>query len=280
MVKIKLVREPTIAVLADFKLDYVGVSEMARWIKSHRPDCLPENMPFESLSAVEPASILPHECKESDNELLVEIAGRKCYDSFGGKAGRKTNKEYIAHTQSFDVPHASLLYHAKCAFFFAGISRRMSHELIRNYVGADRDQEGSPSQESTRFTHHYGHYVVPPYVEEAGRGSVNDFQLAMRSAHGHYSDFIDQEIELYRKMYGKEPRGMARKRIYEAAAGYLPGQAETSFIWSTNVAAIAKMVRERAAESADAEFQRFASKLRDTCVKRWPNVFPQEWMAK
>lgn len=30
-------------------------------------------------------------------ELLPELAGRKCYDSFGLKAGRKTNAEYLHH---------------------------------------------------------------------------------------------------------------------------------------------------------------------------------------
>ena len=40
---------------------------------------------------------------------------------------RKSNADYIAHTQQGDVPHASILYHAKMSFFIAGVSRRVSH---------------------------------------------------------------------------------------------------------------------------------------------------------
>ena len=219
-------------------------------------------------------------CVTVPNRTLLVRRDRKvvvcanCYHSYGAKAGKKSNADYIAHTQSGTVPHRSIMYHAKMTFFVAGISRRVSHELIRHYVGADRSEEGSPSQESTRYTHHPGQFVVPPKMASDGK-AVEQFMAAMTTAYTEYHDYIDREVEAYRAASGEEPKGLTRKRIYEAAAGLLPMQAATSLVWTTNPVALSKMFAERTDESADAEFQRLALRWQKLCVARWPNLFPR-----
>jgi len=218
------------------------------------------------------------------------IVVHNCYDSFGKKAGKKSNKEYIANTQAGAVPHASILYHAKMSFFIAGVSRRVSHELIRNYVGADRDEEGSPSQESTRFTHHYGFFIAPPrYITKqppeleaigVNRAMINHFKTSMQSAYDNYLYAVDEECTQFSLLHGKAPTGIDKKRIYEAASSFLPHQAETSFIWTTNPMAIAKFVRERADASADLEIQRLARTWAKVCMDFSPNLFPQAHMRE
>ena len=280
---------PTIVPIAEMQLSTLGIEEMMEWMESHRLECLPNAKEGQLLNWL---NLFPHDSTDEDtgrhltaNELLVELSGRKCYDSFGLKAGKKSNKEYIANTQAGAIPHAGILYHAKMTFFFAGISRRVSHELIRNYVGADRDFEGSPSQESIRFTHHYGFFVCPPrYLDVAllgkrhAQGMQEKFRSAMQQSYDAYLDVVARDCAESKSTQGFEPKSMDRKRIYEAAASFLPHQAETSLIWTTNPAAIAKFVREREEEHADLEMRRFARKLREVCVARWPNVFPQQWM--
>ncbi len=268
--------DPTIALIASMNLIRPGMEAMVEWVRAHRPECLPEGYTY-------PSDLFPHngtnEIGEplTGNELLVELAGRKCYDSFGAKAGKKTNAEYIANTQSGAVPHSSILYHAKMSFFFAGISRRVSHEIIRNYVGADRDEEGSPSQESTRFTHHYGWFVCPPrYLGDTQR--ENFFEACMHAAYENYLAAVSNDVARFERDNGKAPTGIDKKRIYEAASSFLPHQAETSFIWTTNPMAIAKFVRERADASADLEIQRFAKTWRGVVMKIAPGLFPQGWM--
>lgn len=286
-----LTGEPTIAVIAEQTIRPNGVMEMMEWVKSHRPECLPDDFNLSNLidrdygkSSIAP--LFPHTMKRanawnaslgpdlSDNELLVELAGRKCYDSFGLKAGQKTNAEYIANTQSGEVKHASILYHAKMTFFIAGVSRRVSHELIRNYVGADRDEEGAPSQESTRFTHHYGSYIAPPRVLD-DQNELEHFEHAMQTNYNGYLGFIDRQFVKLGGDLGGLAKGMARKRIYEAASSYLSHACETSFIWTTNPGALTKLLIERDNEAADAEFQRFAKKWKRICLAHWPNLFPR-----
>src|SRR5574340_1009995 len=81
---------PVVAPLASMALDERGLCEMRRWVAERRPGCVPEDSSWEAL--------FPHPLTENGrllrgNELLAEIAGRKCYDSFGAKAGQKTNRD-------------------------------------------------------------------------------------------------------------------------------------------------------------------------------------------
>jgi thymidylate synthase (FAD) len=274
--------DPTIALIASMALEPKGIKAIIDWVQDHRPECLPDDMDVDHPTAWQ--LLFPHgryegDRKLVDNELLVELAGRKCYDSFGLKAGKKTNREYIENTQSGSIPHASINYHAKMTFFFAGISRRVSHEIIRNYVGADRDEEGSPSQESTRFTHHYGFFICPPrYLGDPARETF--FQKSMQRAYGDYLDAVSNDVAQFERDNGKLPTSIDRKRIYEAASSFLPHQAETSMLWTTNPMAIAKFIKERADSAADLEIQRFAKKWRTVVMAECPNLFPQSWMKE
>lgn len=259
-----LTGDPTIEIVSQMAINWQGVSGMADWVHAHRPGCLPDDYD-------DPMSLFPHIDEVTDNELLVELAGRKCYDSFGAKAGRKSNAEYIANTQQGAVPHRSIMYHAKMSFFIGGVSRRVSHELIRNYVGADRDEEGAPSQESTRFTHHYGFYVAAP--RDVDTMQALTFESDCQVNYDAYMQYLDSETTRWARAHGSEPKGMDRKRIYEAASHRLNHSAETSFLWTTNPAALTKLFIERDNELADAEFQRFAAKWKKICVAAWPNLF-------
>lgn len=273
---------PVVAPIFEMTRINEGLVEMLRWVGERRPECLPDELreihPGYVTSDV--AALWPHRRGVSDgrllsdNELLVELAARGCYYSFGEKAGRRSNAEFIANTQQGTIRHASVLYHAKMTFFIAGVSRRVSHELIRNYVGADRNEEGSPSQESTRYVEHGGMFVVPPLVGEDDY-ELTQYRIAMQTAYGQYLTFIDRMTEDWRKVHdGGQPQGLDRKRIYEAASMYLPHSTVTSFIWTTNPAALEKLFRERCDPQADLEFQRLAFRWREVCLERWPNLFP------
>jgi thymidylate synthase (FAD) len=280
---------PTIIPIGEMNLSMLGVEGMMEWVKEHRPECVPEGVD-DGMALFPHGGIDEATGRElTANELLVELAGRKCYDSFGDKAGRKSNAEYIANTQQGDIPHASILYHAKMSFFFAGISRRVSHEIIRNYVGADRSEEGAPSQESTRFTHHYGYFIEPPkytslafdYADEKHQEWMRlHFERSMQGAFDNYILAVEEECAAFEVLHKKKATSLDKKRIYEAASSFLPHQAETSFIWTTNPAAIMKFVKERDNIHADLEIQRFAHKWRRICGDRWPNIFPSGWGNK
>jgi thymidylate synthase (FAD) len=280
----RFVTEPMVCCIAETRLDPDGTDGMVEWVRSRAPACLPEELTLLSSPSDRLAALFPHDGMRgdfqgplTDNELLVELAGRSCYLSYGLKAGKKTNREYIAHILSSDPVHASVCYHAKMTFFIAGVSRRVSHELIRNYVGADRDEEGSPSQQSTRYVENAGFYVIPPkYLDEGWRR--NTFEAECHANYYSYREMVSREIDEYVVTHRTPPKGMDYKRILEAASALLMHSVETSWVWTTNPMALAKLFKERDHEAADKEFQRLCRVWKAICLRRWPNLFPQPWM--
>lgn len=269
--------DPIVEVIGYMQLDHEGVMNMAKWVEKYRPNCLPEGGFNDVLD------LMPHdgfdiglngeERAVTDNELLCEIAGRKCYDSFADAGAKRTNGEYLRSMWQGRVPHRSTGYHAKISFFFAHISRRVSHELIRNYVGSDRDEEGSPSQESTRFTHHPGVYIAHPYCLDKPEELLR-FERSVQLNYEEYVDTIQRKVALFEAANGKKPVGLDKKRIYESTAGDLHMSCGTSFIWTTNSMALTKFFHERDDEAADMEMCRFARAVKRVCLQRWPNLFP------
>lgn len=269
--------DPIVEVIGYMQLDHEGVMNMAKWVEKYRPNCLPEGGFNDVLD------LMPHdgfdiglngeERAVTDNELLCEIAGRKCYDSFADAGAKRTNGEYLRSMWQGRVPHRSTGYHAKISFFFAHISRRVSHELIRNYVGSDRDEEGSPSQESTRFTHHPGVYIAHPYCLDKPEELLR-FERSVQLNYEEYVETIQRKVSLFEAANGKKPVGLDKKRIYESTAGDLHMSCGTSFIWTTNSMALTKFFHERDDEAADMEMCRFARTVKRVCLQRWPNLFP------
>jgi len=290
----RFITHPIVEPIGQMRLMPQGVAKMVDWVHSRAPACIPDELEIQPdqrpsdmfMDREIMKALFPHDLTEdgrdvTHNELLVELSGRACYNSFGNKAGRKTNGAYIAHTQEGAVPHRSVAYHAKMSFFIAGVSRRVSHELIRNYVGADRTEEGAPSQQSTRYVENAGFYVIPPRYLQPDMGSVRQsFETECGTNFAAYRAQIRGDVAEFERAHGKPPKGMDYKRILEAASGLLIHSIETSFIWTTNPMALAKLFLERDNESADLEFQRFARQWKRVCVEHWPNLFPQPHMRE
>src|SRR5262249_29853180 len=66
---------------------------------------------------------------EVAGEALAEISGRLCYLSYA-KPRPGGNKTYLGHI--LEVGHGSVLEHAVWNFIFVGVSRSLTHELVRH----------------------------------------------------------------------------------------------------------------------------------------------------
>src|SRR6266853_299666 len=93
-------------------------------------------------------------------EYLTEVAGRVCYMSFA-KPRPGGNQAYLGHI--LEVGHGSVLEHAVWNFLFTGVSRSLTHELIRHRAG------WGYSQLSQRYVDEsVGEYVEPdPIAQDA-----------------------------------------------------------------------------------------------------------------
>lgn len=72
--------------------------------------------------------------KISTPESLVKFAGQLCYMSFGPKrTWNQDTSKYLRHIK--ESGHGSVLEHINLSFLFYGISRSLTHELVRHRAG-------------------------------------------------------------------------------------------------------------------------------------------------
>ena len=90
------------------------------------------------------------------SELVVETAGRLCYLSYG--TGRSDLTAYVNNILA--SRHGSVLEHAVWGFILTGISRSLTHELVRHRAGM------AYSQLSQRYVDESkAKFVMPPAIQ-------------------------------------------------------------------------------------------------------------------
>lgn len=199
----------------------------------------------------------------NDAEKIVETAGRTCYDSFG--KGRNS-EEYAQHI--LDVGHGSVLEHAQYTFFISGVSRGLSHELVRHRIGV------AISQRSTRYVDETETpWIMHPLVREL---LPNEFLNArIRTQIIQMQQLYFDVVELLQTRL--KERGVdsltARKQARGAARGFLGNALMTELTWSANVRALRNMLEQRAHPAADAEIRELAFRIWEIMRDELPAYF-------
>lgn len=182
----------------------------------------------------------------SDGERLAEFAGRLCYMSQRNPANR-TTADYLENIKK--QAHGSVLEHANYSLLLEGVSRSLTHELVRHRAGF------AYSQLSQRYVDEsVADFVVPPAIigdealEARWRAQMEDAQRA-------YVALVEQLMERYAWV---EDRVHRRKMAREAARGVLPNSTETKIVVTSNVRAWRTMLELRAGEGAELEIRRLA----------------------
>ena len=182
----------------------------------------------------------------TDGERLAEFAGRLCYMSQRNPAKRET-REYLENIKR--QGHGSVLEHANYSVLIEGVSRSLTHELIRHRAG------WAYSQLSQRYVDEsQANYVVPPAVigepalEESWRRQIDEAQRA-------YVQMVEQLMERYAWVADKVHR---RKMAREAARSVLPNATETKIVVTGNARAWRTMLELRASEGAELEIRRLS----------------------
>ncbi|OBI10908.1 MULTISPECIES: FAD-dependent thymidylate synthase [unclassified Mycobacterium] len=194
---------------------------------------------------------------------LVEFAGRACYQSWSKPNPRTaTNAGYIKHI--IDVGHFSVLEHASVSFYITGISRSLTHELIRH-------RHFSYSQLSQRYVPEGdSRVVVPPGMEDDAelRQILTEAADASRAA---YTELLGR---LEAKLAAGQPNAvLRRKQARQAARAVLPNATETRIVVTGNYRAWRHFIAMRASEHADVEIRRLAIECLRQLVDAAPAVF-------
>lgn len=189
-----------------------------------------------------------------ESEILSELAGRFCYRSF--KKGRES-REYLENVMA--EKHGSVLAHVSFTFIIEGVSRALTHELIRHGVGT------AVSQESQRYVNANDiNFVVPPLILHLAKTDptiINKFEEDCVQAlenYEYWQNKLKQELEATDSIKEKT---IIKKRANEAARAMLPNAAETRLVWTGNIRALRHICELRGTEHADLEIKRLAAAL-------------------
>src|SRR5690242_6301461 len=199
-----------------------------------------------------PTFIMPEHLKvnligeSTDGEQLAEFAGRVCYMSQHNPAKRST-RDYLDNIKK--QGHGSVLEHANYSLLLEGISRSLTHELVRHRAGF------AYSQLSQRYVDESeASFVVPPAIagDDALEGA---WRTQIEAAQSAYVALVGQLMERYGWVTDRVHR---RKMAREAARGVLPNSTETKIVVTGNARAWRTMLELRSSEGAELEIRRAA----------------------
>ena len=198
---------------------------------------------------------------EIAGEYLTEIAGRLCYMSFA-KPRPGGNKAYLDHI--LEVGHGSVLEHAVWNFIFVGVSRALTHELIRHRAGFGY------SQLSQRYVDESVAEYVEPDCIAADPGLHRIWLDAVVQSHQAYMQLAQKLQETYKE----EPdRTLRRKLARQAARSVLPNATETKIFITANARALRHFIEMRASRFAEVEIRKLAVQVLRLMENEAPHLF-------
>lgn len=194
------------------------------------------------------------------SSALAEFAGRECYQSWKKpNPDTATNEGYLKNI--IRQGHLSTFEHGSCSFRISGVSRSLTHELIRH-------RHFSYSQLSQRYAAVVKEladgkkpFVVAPLFEGEPEGSVTRATLerVWNVSVQAYDTLL--AIHMPRLLQAGVDPHMARKKAREAARSVLPNMTPTSLVLTGNHRAWRWLLFMRGSIFADAEIRQMAIQL-------------------
>lgn len=195
-------------------------------------------------------------------QALAEFAGRACYQSWRKpNPATATNAGYLRHIM--EVGHLSVLEHSTVTFYLTGMSRSLTHELIRH-------RHFSYSQLSQRYVPERDAAMVEPDVIAEDPELHEKFVRATQASVAAYTELLEGMQE----KFADEPKAtLRRKQARQAARAVLPNATETRIVVSGNYRAWRHFLGMRASEHADVEIRALAIECLRQLQKVAPNAF-------
>lgn len=193
---------------------------------------------------------------------LIYAAFRQCYHAgyvaemwprlVSGELPAQKQAEFVERI--LESGHVSPVEHVSFTFAVAGVSRALTHQLVRHRLA-------SYSQQSQRYVSAAGFsYVVPPSIA-ARPETLERFESCMREIGKAYDEL----------------RGMLEERIgdraREDARFVLPQAAETRIVITMNCRELLHFFAERCCMRAQWEIREMAGKMLALCRETLPAVF-------
>ena len=191
-----------------------------------------------------------------DSSQLCKTAGQLCYASFGPR--RTTNENAAAYFGRLtSAGHGSVLEHANFSLLLYGISRSVTHELVRHrHLGFSQVSQRYVSGSVLRFVER------PEYQD--GEGLHRLFEERADRAAAEYEGMAGRLLERQEggdAMLSADYKTDARKKVQQTARSLLPNETEAPMVCTGNVRAWRHVVEMRADEHAESEIRALAVRI-------------------
>ena len=192
-----------------------------------------------------------------DSSQLCKTAGQTCYASFGER--RTKNENAAAYFERLtSAGHGSVLEHASFSFLLYGISRSVTHELVRHRagVGVSQISQRYVSGNVLRFVER------PEYQEDEELHRL--FEERADRAAAEYEAMAEQLLERQEggsTMLSADYKTDARKKVQQTARSLLPNETEAPMVFTGNVRALRHIVEMRADAHAESEIRSLAVRI-------------------
>jgi thymidylate synthase (FAD) len=187
-----------------------------------------------------------------DPERLVAIAARLCYSPVGVEdLDEKLDIESARKLVRFVIKsgHHSTTEHIYFSFGIEGISRALSHQLVRHRIASFNQQ----SQRYVKFIDNY-EYIMPDSIKNNKKLS-DRFSELVADTHKFYEDMVNEGIEA------------------EDARYILPNASETKMIVTMNARELMHFFTVRCCNRAQTEIRELATIMLKEVKKVAPSVF-------
>lgn len=194
-----------------------------------------------------PPAEVPWTTDADGGQALAEFAGRACYQSWDKpNPATATNADYLRHI--LEVGHLSVLEHGTVSMYLTGVSRSLTHELVRH-------RHFSFSQLSQRYVPEGDASFVEPDAVAADPELHRIFTAAVENARQAYGELL---AALETRFADVPQATLRRKQARQAARAVLPNATETRVVVTGNYRAWRHFVAMRASEHADVEIRAVA----------------------
>lgn len=208
-------------------------------------------------------------------EKMVAAAAKLCYSKTG--ASGLMNNLSDTQVDNFlemltEIGHDSPLEHMSFSFAIEGVSRVLTHQLVRHRMA-------SYSQQSQRYVRlDQFEFVVPPAIQ-ANEQALQLFNEAMSSDQKTYNELVDllQAGHLKRLLSEgveeKKASQQSEKMAIEDARYVFPNACETKIVVTMNGRSLINFFEHRCCERAQWEIRNLADLMLTEVKKAAPTVF-------
>jgi len=217
-------------------------------------------------------SLLTH---TPDPERVVAAAAKLCYSRSGTEdilrelSPEKTHK-FIEKLMS--IGHESPIEHVSFTFAVEGVSRVLTHQLVRHRIA-------SFSQQSQRYVAlDQFDYVMPPMIEK-NQKAKELFEEAMADDQKKYNQLVDLlQVTYVEEFKGhgdsdKVAKRKAEKKAIEDARFVFPNACETKIVFTMNARTLLHFFHHRCCERAQWEIRQMADAMLELVKGASPTLF-------